>query len=104
MQHDIDNSVEAMNFVVVHRIKVLKDATVLPAVWQMLRKRDMKIGTVKKYKAGLNIDGSIKQKGFQDANFAVNLSLQTIQEYGHSAYCVFVDLVKAYNTVNRELL
>lgn len=39
-----------------------------------------------------------------DANFAVNLSLQTIREYGHSACCVFVDLVKAYDTVNRELL
>ena len=39
-----------------------------------------------------------------DANFSVNLSLQTIREYGHSSYCVFVDLVKAYDTVNRELL
>ena len=39
-----------------------------------------------------------------DANFAVNLSLQSIQKYGHSAYCVFVELVKAYDTVNRELL
>ena len=48
--------------------------------------------------------GSLQRKGCADANFAVNLSLQTIREHGDSTYCIFVDLIKAYDTVNRELL
>ena len=48
--------------------------------------------------------GSIKQKGYQDANFAVNIALQTLREHGTSVYVIFVDLVKSYDTVYRELL
>ena len=48
--------------------------------------------------------GFLKQKGCVDENFVVNLSLQTLREHGKSAYCIFVDLVKAYDTVNREML
>ena len=48
--------------------------------------------------------GSLQKKGCADANFSVNLSLQTIREHGESTYCIFVDLIKAYDTVNRELL
>ena len=33
-----------------------------------------------------------------DTQFTVNLSLQTIQEYGHWAYCAFIELVKACDT------
>ena len=48
--------------------------------------------------------GSLKRKGCADANFSVSLSLQTLKEYGETVFCIFVDLVKAYNTVNRDLL
>ena len=37
--------------------------TVLPAVWQMRRKRDAATGAIKKYKARLTIDGSRMMKG-----------------------------------------
>ena len=52
-----------------------------------------KIGSKNQY-------GSIKQKGCQDANFVVTLSLQTLREHGQSVHAIFVDLVKAYKTVN----
>ena len=48
--------------------------------------------------------GSVKRKGCTDASFAVNIALQTLREFGHSTYVIFIDLVKAYDTVNRTLL
>ena len=40
----------------------------------------------------------------QDANFAVNISLQTLQEHRTYIYAIFVDLKEAYDTINREFL
>ena len=51
------------NFTIIHRSKLPEGATLLPAVWQMKRKRDIRTRKVKKYKARLNIDGSRMQKG-----------------------------------------
>ena len=51
------------NFTMISRSQLPQDATVLPAVWQMKRKRNIKSGEVKKYKARLNIDGSKMIKG-----------------------------------------
>jgi hypothetical protein len=43
---------------IIKRSKVPQGATILPAVWALRRKRDISIGTIKKYKARCNIDGS----------------------------------------------
>ena len=51
------------NFTIVHRSEVPEGATVLPGVWQMKRKRDIRTRKVKKYKARLNLDGSRMQHG-----------------------------------------
>jgi len=51
------------NFTKVLRSEVPQGATVLHAVWQMKRKRVIKSGKVKKYKARLNLDGSRMIKG-----------------------------------------
>lgn len=57
-----------------------RSATVLPAVWQMRRKRDIKTGTIKKYKARLNIDGSRMQKGIHyDQSYAPVASWNSIR-------------------------
>ena len=48
------------------RYSVVQDPenqTILPAVWQMKRKREAKSGKIKKYKARLNIDGSRMRYG-----------------------------------------
>ncbi len=58
MTKEWNDQVENGNFTIIPRSQLPRDATVLPAVWQMKRKRDIKSGKVKKYKARLNIDGS----------------------------------------------
>ena len=63
MLKEIGDQFENGNFTVIHRSDVLEGETVLPAVWQMRRKRDAKTGAIKKYKARLNIDGSRMRKG-----------------------------------------
>ena len=51
------------NFILLPQSSIPKDATILNAVWQMKRKRDIRTGTITKYKARLNIDGSRMVKG-----------------------------------------
>ena len=58
MTDEVKSQFENENFEIVSRASVPKNATILPAVWHMKRKRDIKTGTIKKYKARLNIDGS----------------------------------------------
>jgi hypothetical protein len=71
---DADNFVKAMlkevmdqmgnkNFSIIPRSEVPKGEKILPTVWQMKRKRDIKTQKIKKYKARLNIDGSRMEKG-----------------------------------------
>lgn len=54
MRDQIDQGVIEL----VQKSDLPKGATLLPAVWQMKRKRDIKTREVKKHKARLNIDGS----------------------------------------------
>ena len=44
--------------------------------------------------------GLLRKKGCTNANFVVKFSIQTLNKYRESVYCIFADLVKAYNTVN----
>ena len=54
-----------------------KEAKVLPVVWQMKRKRDIKSRKVKKWKARLNIDGLQTTKGVHyDQTYALVASWQ----------------------------
>ena len=90
-QHDADHFRKAMekewndqmnngNFTIIDRIKVPEGAAVLPAVWQMKRKRDIKTRQVKKYKARLNIDGSRMKHGVHyDQTYAPVASWNSIR-------------------------
>ncbi len=51
------------NFELMKRTDITPGATVLNAVWQMKRKRDLRTGAITKYKARLNIDGSRMVQG-----------------------------------------
>ena len=51
------------NFTIIHRKKIPRGATVLPAVFQMKRKRNILTREVKKWKAFLNVYGSCMKKG-----------------------------------------
>jgi hypothetical protein len=80
MQKEWDDQVRNKNFTVIHRSKVPDGATILPAVWQMRRKRDIKTRQIKKYKARLNIDGSkMKQGVHYDQTYAPVASWNSIR-------------------------
>eukprot|EP00957_Ditylum_brightwellii_P159364 12130802-Ditylum_brightwellii.AAC.1 len=63
MEKEWEDQLGNGNFTVCKRSEIPEGATVLPAVWQMKRKRDIKTRLIKKYKARLNIDGSRMQHG-----------------------------------------
>ena len=63
MDKEIADQMANGNFVLLPRSSLPNGATVLNAVWQMKRKRDIRTGKIVKYKARLNIDGSRMVKG-----------------------------------------
>jgi hypothetical protein len=63
MLKELTDQFENGNFTVVHKSEVPEGNTILPAVWQTKRKRDVKTGAIKKHKVRLNIDGSRMRKG-----------------------------------------
>lgn len=63
MEKEIKDQFENGNFTVIRKSEVPEGHTILPAVWQMRRKRDARTGEIKKYKARLNIDGSRMRYG-----------------------------------------
>jgi len=58
MEKEMKDQLDAGVLELIKRSDVPKGATLLPAVWQMKRKRDIKTRQVKKHKARLNLDGS----------------------------------------------
>ena len=80
MTKEVKDQYENGNFSIVPRSKVPEGATILPTVWQMKRKRDIKTREVKKYKARLNIDGSRMQQGVHyDQTYAPVASWKSIR-------------------------
>ena len=63
MQKEVNDQMENGNFSIIKRSEVPKGKIILPAVWQMKRKRNIRTRKVKKYKARLNLDGSRQSKG-----------------------------------------
>ena len=63
MKKEVNDQMENKNFSIIRRSDVPKGKTILPAVWQMKRKRDIRTRKIKKYKARLNLDGSRQRKG-----------------------------------------
>jgi hypothetical protein len=63
MQKEVLDQMNNGNFSLIKRVDVPEDKTILRAVWQMKRKRDIKTRAVKKWKARLNIDGSKMKYG-----------------------------------------
>jgi hypothetical protein len=56
---------------------------------------------------GLGVEeqgGSTPGKGCADATFTLKTALQTLREHGQESWVLFIDLVKAYGAVNREML
>ena len=49
-------------------------------------------------------NGFLNKKGCIDATFALKLELQSRKEFGLGTWAVLVDLVKAFDTVNQNML
>jgi hypothetical protein len=58
MEKEVEQQVQKGVYSIIKRSEVPKGATVLPAVWQLRCKRDVRTSEIKKYKARCNIDGS----------------------------------------------
>jgi hypothetical protein len=63
MVEEVEGQVHGGVYTIVKRSDLPEGAIVLPAVWQLRRKRDVRTGKVKKYKARNNIDGSRMKAG-----------------------------------------
>jgi hypothetical protein len=63
MQKEVEGQMANGNFALVHIDDVPPEASILPAVWAMRRKRRIETGEIYKWKARLNIDGSKQIKG-----------------------------------------
>jgi len=80
MEKEVSDQIKNGNFTIMHKDHVPKDKTILPAVWQMKRKRDIRSREIKKYKARLNIDGSKMRKGVHyDQTYAPVASWNSIR-------------------------
>ena len=66
MENEMNANLKSKNFELVHRSTIPQDATILPSVWQLRRKRHLSTGKIKKYEARINVDGSkqIKDKHY----------------------------------------
>ena len=80
MKKEVEDQMANGNYTIVHIKDVPKGKIILPAVWQMRRKRDIKTRLVKKYKARLNIDGSKMKQGLHyDLTYAPVASWNSIR-------------------------
>ena len=80
MEKEVADQMNNGNFTIITRDKVPDGHEILPAVWQMKRKRNIKTREIKKYKARLNIDGSRMKKGIHyDQTYAPVASWNSIR-------------------------
>ena len=81
MDKEVEDQMRNKNFVIVPRSEVPAGKLVLPAGWQMKRKRDIRTREVKKWKARLNIDGSRMKEGeHYDQTYAPVASWNSIRQ------------------------
>ena len=102
MEKEINSQLDQGVFSLVLRTQVPAGTKVLPAVWQMRRKRDIKTQEIKKHKARCNIDGSKMIHGeHYDKTYAPVVGWGTIRlllamVLTNSWHTVQIDYVLAY--------
>jgi hypothetical protein len=111
MQKEVGDQMNNGNYLIIHKNKVPEGSTILPAVWQMKRKRDIHTQEVKKYKARLNVDGSRMISGVHYdqtyspvASWALVRLLLAVMAL-HGWHTTKIDFVQAYaqEPVKRDL-
>ena len=108
MVKEVETHLDKGNFSVIHKSMVPKGSKILPMVWQMKRKRDIKTGKIKKHKARLNVDGSKTTHGIHyHKTYAPVASWNSIRmllilSIVHGWYTKQVNYVLAYPQVPAE--
>jgi Reverse transcriptase (RNA-dependent DNA polymerase) len=111
MAKEVNDQMKNGNFTVIPRSQVPKGKLILPAVWQMKRKRDIKTQEVKKWKARLNFDGARMRHGeHYDETYSPVTSWTSVRlllalAACHDWYTVQLDYVLAFPQapVEREI-
>ena len=63
MQKEMEDQMANDNYSIILRSEIPQGHKVLPAIWSMKQKRDLRTGEVESWKARLNLDGSKMRKG-----------------------------------------
>ena len=80
MWKEIQSQIQNENFTLIKKEEVPSGCEILPCVWQMKRKRDIKTRKIRKWKARLNVDGSRMKRGIHyDKVYAPVASWSTIR-------------------------
>jgi len=95
MDKEVQDQMNNGNFKIIPRDKVPKDATILPAVWQMKRKRDIHTREIRKYKARLNIDGSRMRPG---VHYDPNLTYAPVASWNSIRLLLTMTVVHGWKT------
>ncbi len=102
IQKEISDQFESGNFTIILRSQVPHGCAILPAVWQMRRKRDARTGNMKKYKTCLNIDGPQMKYGehYNEAYLPVaswnSVRMLLTMTAVHGWYTKQIDFVQAF--------
>ena len=108
MQVEIDDHIKGGHWQLVLRSSVPKGSAILPAVWQMKRKRRISTREVYKWKARINIDGSKQIYGVHyDETYAPVVTWATVRYFLIQAlikgwYTKQLDFVLAYTQADVE--
>ena len=93
MDDEINANLNRKNISLIHRSNIPEDAILLPAVWQLRRKRNLSTGKIKRYKARLNVDGSkmIKHRDY-------DLTYAPVISWGIIRLILTISLIKKWPT------
>ena len=97
MEKEINSQVKGEIYSLIHNSEVPKRDEILPAVWQMHRKREILTRRIKKYKACLNIDGSCMKKGIHyDQTYAPVVKWNSI--------CMLLSMVAVHGWHKQQII
>ena len=68
MIKEVTDKIKNGNLSLIKREEIPEGRTILPEVWKMKRKRDIKTRKIKRCKSRLNVDGSRMKKGMHYEN------------------------------------
>ena len=97
MAKEWDDQDNNNNFTITPISDVPEGESILPAVWQMRRKREVSTGKIKKYKARMNLDGSRMKKGID-----YDLTYAPVVRWSSIRLTLILSLLNDWHTVQLD--